>query len=241
MHSGKPKNWDSAILYSGILYVLVKLFLFFSVFFTTVLKKPGGFDGDIAGEFKYYQTHAVQWLFGNYLIVLHVPFFLFFIGGFYYLLSRIDKNSPLSAIVMTSGTAMAMTWPLGAVLSSLSVSIAGVNGDPATAHVFGDMPPYTLALSSLARVVMLAATSLFILHSGIASRVMARMGILLSILSFFGSMVLFSYVFIPVLLFTSVAADVWLLLLCRKLLRSKKECDYKFIPVFERTHQANAM
>lgn len=118
---------------------------------------------------------------------------------------------------------MAMLWPLGAVLNSISIDIARNSGDMATVVAMDALPPYLLALGALPRVVLLLATSLAFRSEGSLPRWLPILGFLLAIVSLTGSATLFVSEMFPVLALGTVLFHMWLIALCMALLKGQAQ------------------
>jgi hypothetical protein len=90
---------------------------------------------------------------GKYLLILPLPFLLFFLAALFGVLRRVHGSNTLGVAAVTAGTAVAVVWPLSAVVNTIAIAEAG--GDAATIIAFDAIGPYALALSA----VLLLATA----------------------------------------------------------------------------------
>ena len=152
---------------------------------------------------------------GNYLLVLPSPFFLFFLGG---LVSSLRQRLPDAGTIRTSvlaaGTAMALVWPMGAILSDIELDIAVAGGDSVVISSLDAVAPYTLALSAAARAVFVGVLALPLIARAGALRWCGWSGVAIAVLSIAGTATLVAAAAFPVLAASSLLFDVWLLMFC---------------------------
>jgi len=205
---------------SGVAYALTQLgaFVFFA---TAILPRFASIDAAPLVRAAAIKDLGGTLRFGNFLIVLPVPLFLFFVGGGFSLLRRlVPQSDVLAATVLAAGAAMALIWPLGAVISDLELDMAQAGGDAITVSVLDAIAPYSLALSAFARAVLVAALSVPLVRLDRSRRWTGWGGLVVAVLSLLGTMTLVAGAAFPILALSTVLFDVWLLVLCLVFLRT---------------------
>ncbi|HEX7794487.1 MAG TPA: hypothetical protein VF456_09065 [Vicinamibacterales bacterium] len=205
---------------SGILYALAQLgaFVFFAI---AILPRFAPVDAAPLVRAAAVKELGETLRVANFLLMLPIPFFLFFVGGAFSLLRKLEGGSDvLAATALAAGSAMALMWPLGAVISDLELDLAQAGGDAITVSVLDAIAPYSLALSAFARVVFVTALSVPILKLGKRLSLTAWTGIVIGILSLVGTTTLVFAAAFPVLALSTLLFDVWLLVFCVVWLRS---------------------
>src|SRR5262249_42033573 len=145
---------------SGIVYALLQL-VAFAYFGVAVLPHFAPIAAPAAERAAAVAKLGGALRLGNYLLALPTPFFLIFVGGVFTSLRRLPPNAQTpAAIALVAGTAMALIWPLGAIISDIELDIAQAGGDVTTVSALDAIAPYTLALSAFARAVLIGAASL---------------------------------------------------------------------------------
>jgi hypothetical protein len=220
--TGQSPRWERIALASGIAFMVAQVGALI-VFSTTLLPRMPAIDAPVAERAAFFAEHGDLLILNNYLLVLPVPFFLVFLGGFYSFLRRNEGSAgALAAIAFAAGITMAMVWPLGIVITNVGVEIARGGGDAATVSALDAMAPYTLALSALPKAVMLAASSILILHTRIAQRWIAWAGFLLAGVTLAGSGTLMVGDLFPLLGLASLLFYVWIGAVTISLLRGTR-------------------
>src|SRR5262245_7698610 len=143
-------RWQRAALLSGVVYVVVMLAAF-AFFATSILPRFAPIDAPPALRAAAVAALGDTLRLGNYLLVLPAPFFLFFLGGLYTAMRR-GADRTLAVAALAAGTAMALIWPLGGIVSDIELDIARAGGDVITVSSLDAIAPYSLALSAFARV-----------------------------------------------------------------------------------------
>jgi len=216
-----------AAVLSGIAFVLLQLsaFVFFAI---SIFPNFAPVDAPAAQRAAAVVKLGHTLRLGNYLLIAPAPFFLFFVGGLFVVLRRLAAGSETSAAVaLASGVAMALVWPLGAVVSDVELDLAQSGGDVATVSALDAMAPYTLALSAFARGVFVAATAWPLLALPGSARWTGRAGLLVAGLSFAGTATLVNGAAFPLLGVSTLLFDLWLLIICVILLRRPYEISYR--------------
>jgi hypothetical protein len=210
-----------AAIVSGIAFVLLQLsaFVFFA---TSIFPNFAPVDAPAAQRAAAIVKLGHTLRLGNYLLMVPAPFFLFFVGGLFVVLRRLRAgNETVAAVALASGAAMALIWPLGAVVSDIELDLAQSGGDVATVSALDAAAPYTLALSAFARAVFVAATSWPLLAVPGSARWAGQAGLLVAGLSLAGTATMVNGSAFPLLAVSSLLFDLWLLVVCVILLRGR--------------------
>jgi hypothetical protein len=215
-------QWERLALASGILFVAVQIatVAFNVVFFLTTHPPMDASPQETARGFA---EHATMVEIGTYLYVLQVPFLLVFLGGLFGVLRRAEGGSGALAIsVLGAGIAMVVIASMGALISSLTPIIGQLGGDGATVKAIDAMTPLALALSAFPRAVLLGATSVVVLESGIAPRWIGWAGLVLGLISLVSTGTLVAPELFPFLALGTLLFVVWVAALTVALLRSTR-------------------
>jgi hypothetical protein len=213
-------HWHRVSMMSGVAYALAQLgaFVFFAI---AILPRFAPIDAAPNVRAAAIRNLGEMLRVGNFLIVLPVPLFLFFVGGAFSLLRRLlPQSDVLAATALAAGAAMALMWPLGAVISDLELDMAQAGGDAITISVLDAIAPYSLALSAFARAVLVAALSVPLVRLDGSRKWTGWSGLVVAVLSLLGTVTLIAAAAFPVLALSTLLFDVWLLVLCLVLLRS---------------------
>lgn len=205
-------------LASGIIFSLSQFgaLLYFVIFIFPRMGPPEA----TAQHLLFYTQHGEALRFGNYLLALPAPFFLFFLGGLSGLLRQAEgEQGSLAPAALTGGVLVAILWPLSGILNNIAIDIAQAGGDPATIAALDAIGPYMLALSALPRAVLLAAASIGLLPARFIPRWLGWLGLGLALLSLIGSATLVAGQIFPVLALGTLLFEAWVLLLSIVLLR----------------------
>ena len=207
-------------LASGIIFSLTQ---FGALLYFIILIFPRMGPPDAASQHVlFYTQHGETLRFGNYLLALPAPFFLFFLGGLFGLLRQAEgSQGPLAPAALTGGALVAILWPLSAVLNNIGIDIAQAGGEAATIVALDAIGPYMLALSALPRAVLLAAASAGLLSARFIPRWLGWLGLGLALLSLVGSATLAARQLFPVLALGTLLFEMWVLLLSIVLLRRR--------------------
>lgn len=207
------------MLASGIAFVITQFgaMLYFIIF---VFPQMGPSDA-AAQHLAFYTQHGEVLRLGNYLMTLPTAFFLLFLDGLTSVLRQAEGNRGVLAITaITSRAIVAILWPLSGVVNNIGIDIAQAGGDAATIVALDAIGPYMLALSALPRTVLLAATSIVLLHSQLTPRWVGWLGPGLGAISVIGSATLVIEDLFPVLAFSTLLFEFWVLVLSVALLRN---------------------
>jgi hypothetical protein len=178
---------------------------------------PGAPAADRAAAFV---EHAAALRLGNYLMLLPVPFLLWFAAAAAGLVYRRTAGVLLPLLVIAGAAAMAMLWPLGGAVSTIALLIAQGGGDAVVASALDAIAPFTLALSAVPRGVLLIALSLGMLRGPLGPAWVARTGIVVAALGFIGSAVLADDRLFPVLALSTLLWLLWMIAASLVLLRA---------------------
>jgi hypothetical protein len=213
-------HWHRWSMMSGVAYALAQIgaFVFFAM---AILPRFAPIYAAPPGRAAAIKDLGETLRLGNYLLALPVPLFLFFIGGAFSLLRRLlPQSDVLAATALAAGAAMALMWPLGAVISELELDMAQAGGDATTVSVLDAIAPYSLALSAFARAVLVAALSVPLVRLDGSRRWTGWSGLIVAVLSTLGTATLVTGAAFPVLALSTLLFDVWLLVLCLVFLRT---------------------
>ena len=215
-------QWERLALAGGILFVAVQIAtLAFNVVFFLTAHPP--MDASPQETARRFAEHATMVEIGTYLYVLHLPFLLIFLGGLFGVLRKAEGGGgALSVSVLGAGIAMVVIASMGALVSSLTPTIGQLGGDGATVKAIDAMTPLALALSAFPRAVLLGATSIVILESGIAARWIGWTGLALGLISLLSTGTLMAPELFPFLALGTLLFVVWVLTLSVALLRSTR-------------------
>lgn len=215
----RPSPWERPALGSGILLVVLQL-AGLAFFITSVAPKMPPVDAPAAQAAAFYTQHGGLITTNNFLFMLQTPFLLLFLAGLNGVLRRVEGGSgALAVAALGSGVAMGVILALGWLISGLGVGIAANGGDAATIKALDGMSPLSLALSTLPRALLLAATSLVLLRSQFAPRWIGWAGLALVLISVVGATTLIIGAMFPVLALGSLLFELWTLALSIALLR----------------------
>lgn len=221
--SSEPSSsWERLTLASGVVFAAIQLAAL--VFFTTILMpKMPPIDAPLAQRAPFYLEHGDLLALTNYLLTLPVPFLLLFLGGLFAALRRAEGGSgALAVAAFGGGIAVAMTWPMGILISGLPVGIAREGGDAATMWALDGMAPLSLALSAFPRAVLLGATWLILLGRRLAPRWVGWSGLALGVVSLLSTGTLVVAALFPFLALGTLLFEVWILALSGALLRGTR-------------------
>jgi len=205
---------------SGLVYALAQLgaVVFFAM---AILPRFAPVDAAPLARAAAIKELGATLRFANFLLMLPIPFFLVFVGAAFSLLRKLEGGSDvIAATALAAGSAMALMWPLGAVISDLELDLAQAGGDAVTVSVLDAIAPYSLALSAFARAVLVLALSVPVLKMGKGLRVTGWSGIAVAILSLVGTTTLVFGAAFPILALSTLLFDVWLFAFCLLWLRS---------------------
>lgn len=223
----QPSRWERPALASGIVFAVLQIaaIVFATVFLLSKLPPVGAPLNEWAQALMRIPTMTVN--MANYLLLLPVPFFVLFLGGLFAVLRRAEGGSGALAVsTLVAGIAMAMTWPFGILIAGISSSIVADGGDVATAWALDGMAPLSLALSAFPRTVLLVATSLLLLGSGLTRRWIGWLGLVLALVSFIGTAMLLVGDLFPVLALGTLIFELWVLALSVSLVRSERAAGH---------------
>jgi hypothetical protein len=208
-------------LAAGLAFVVLQVATM-ALFATSILPALGPVDAPPAARAAAYAAHGDAVRLGNYLLTLPTPLFLFFLGGLAAVAGRAEgAGRVLTLTGVVAGAAMAMLWPLAAVLNDLAIDIARHGGDAATVSALDAVGPYTLALSALPRVVLVGAVSAVVLQHGLAARWVGWLGLAVVALSLPGTGVLLTPSLFGPLALSTLLFEGWIVALCATLLRAR--------------------
>ena len=219
---GWPFRWERLALASGILFVAVQIAtVAFNVAFFLTTHPP--MDASPQETARGFAEHATMVEIGTYLYVLHLPFWLLFLGGLFGVLRRAEGGSgALSVSTFGAGVAMVVIASMGALVSSLTPTIGQLGGDAATVKAIDAMTPLALALSAFPRAVLLGATSVVLLEGRIAPRWIGWAGLALGAISLVSTGTLLAPALFPLLALGTLLFVVWVAALTVALLRSTR-------------------
>src|SRR5262245_53737358 len=113
-----------AAVLSGILFALLQLGAL-AYFAAEILPHFAPIDAPAAERAASTAKLGASLRVGNYLLALPTPFFLLFLGGLSSALTRREPDAQILAMTaLAAGAAMAMLWPLGAVITDIELAIA---------------------------------------------------------------------------------------------------------------------
>jgi hypothetical protein len=209
---------ERAGLFSGIGFALLQLAAMV-LFATQILPRLGPMDAPVALRAAAYAEHGNLLRLGNYLLTLPTPLFLFFLGAVFTGVRRAEENGgPLAMAAVAAGAAMAMIWPLAAIISDIGIDIARAGGDVATVASLDAIAPYSLALSALPRMVLLLTISAALLHHELTPRWVGWMGVVAGLLSLAGTATLVVSDLFPLLALSTLFFELWIIVLSLALL-----------------------
>lgn len=179
------------------------------VFGAVILPRIGAPTAAPADRLAAYVAHGDLLRLGNYLLTLPTPLFLLFLGALHGAVRR-ASGPVLAAAAALAGAAVAMLWPLSAVLNDLAVDIARNGGDAGTVAALDAIGPYLLALGALGRVVLLGVASVELPRAGLAPRWTGWLGAAAAVASGAGTLTLVDGRAFGVLALGTLAFDGWL-------------------------------
>ncbi|MCC7449695.1 MAG: hypothetical protein IT324_19910 [Anaerolineae bacterium] len=159
----------------------------------------------------FYTTYGQTLTLNNYMWILPIPFFLFFLGGVYSVLRRAEGDSmALSTAALTAGIAAVVPWITNIAVENLGTTIAVAGGDPVIPWAFGGLTPTgSMGLSGLARAAFLLATALVLLRGGVAPRWIGWFGIVLAVLNVVGSLIFIGLDLFPFAFLGNPLMAIW--------------------------------
>ncbi len=206
---------------SGVIFSLLQ-FGVMGYFITLVFPQMGPPEA-VELHLAFYRNQGEVLRLGNYLLMLPMPFFLLFLGGLFGLLRRMEGSSgPLAVSAITSGTIVAVLWPLSAVLNNVGIDIAQAGGDRATVTALDAIGPYTLALSALPRAVLLVAVSAGLIYGRFKPGWISWAGLALAMITLAGSATLVTRQIFPVLALGTMLFELWIVALSLTVLLKKQ-------------------
>jgi hypothetical protein len=219
---GRPYPWERLTLASGLLFVAnqIATVAFNVAFFLTTHPPMDASPAETARGFARAETMVE---IGTYLYMLHMPFWLLFLGGLFGVLRRAEGSSgALSISALGGGLAMAVIAPIGALVSSLTPIMGQLGGDAATVKAIDAMTPLALALSAFPRAVLLGATSVVLLEGRVTPRWIGWAGLVLGLVSLVSTGTLLVPALFPFLAIGTLLFVVWVLVLTLALLRDTR-------------------
>ena len=218
--SGRVLNPERLALVSGIIFTILQLGVL--MYFISLVFPQMGPPDAVEQHLAFYTQHGEVLRLGNYLLTLPTAFFLFFLGGLSGILRSAEGGRPvLATTAIISGAIVAILWPLSAALNNIGIDIAQAGGDAATIVALDGIGVYLLALSALPRTVLLAAMSIVLLHSQLAPRWVGWLGLGLGLISIIGSATLVLVNLFPVLAFSTLLFELWILVVSVALWRNQ--------------------
>jgi hypothetical protein len=209
---------ERAGLLSGIGFAVLQLGAML-LFGLLILPRLGPMDATIAQRAAAYAEQGDLLRLGNYLLTLPTPLFLFFLGALFTGVRRAEGDGgPLAMAAVAAGAAMAMIWPLAAILSDIGIDIALAGGDAATVASLDAIAPYSLALSALPRMVLLLTVSAALLYHELAPRWIGWLGVAAGLLSLVGTATLVVHALFPLLALSTLFFELWIIVLSLALL-----------------------
>lgn len=202
----------------GIAYALIQLGAVAYMTRFVLADKPGA-DATALRMAAFHVRNADSILLGNWLLVLPLPFFLIFLAGLFIVLRQAERTGVFSVATLASGVAVAVLWPLGAYVSDMAVAMARTGGDPAVIQAMDMAAPWTLALTSLPRAVLLGAAGIVLWRYELVARWIPATGLILAPLLLIGSAATVAPGAFPFAAFGSAAAVLWTLVLSIALIR----------------------
>jgi hypothetical protein len=189
-------------------------------FIANVVPYMAPLDASLEEHVAIYHSHGEALRLNNYMWVLPVPFFLLFLGGLYNILRRTEgESSTLSVTMFAAGVAMTVPWITNTAVETLALTIAKHGGDSATIWALDGLGPSgTMGLNGLARAVFLFATAFILLKSGIVSRWIGWVGMILALVNAIGSLIFVADVFFPAAWLSVPLTALWVLALSTALL-----------------------
>lgn len=168
-----------------------------------------------------YQNYGQLVLINNYMWVLPVPFFMFFLGGLFSLLRRAEGDSAVfSTVALVAGAAMMVPWVTNTAVESLAVNIVAYGGDLGTVWALDGLGPTgTMGLAGLLRAVFLIAVSMVLLRQQLAPRWIGWFGYGLTVLCVIGSLAFIVGSLFPLAWLSIPLIAIWVLCLTIALLR----------------------
>lgn len=215
----QPSCWERTALAGGIAFSALQLAAEVFAFAAIFPQKPP-LGAPVAEQAAWYAEHGTILAVGNYLLALPAPFFfLLFVGGLFVALRRAGGEA-LAVATAAAGTAMAMLWPLGCMLTNLGTTIAQNGGDAATVWALDGLAPLSLALSALPRAVLLGASSVVLLGGRLVPRWIGWSGLALGLISLLASGLLVASALFPALMLAQLLFVVWVAALSVTLFRN---------------------
>ncbi len=215
----QSSRWERLALLSGVLFAAVQLaVIVFALGVVVPTHAPvGAPPTETAAALA---RHASLVAVGTYLYTLPMPFLLLFLGGLFSALRRVEGGGgAFSAAALAAGIAGSIITPFGALLSGLSARVAVLGGDPAVVTELDSITPLATALAAFPHAVLLGTTSALLLASRLASRRVARFGLVLMLLALASTLTMVVDQLFPLVALEMLLFPIWVLALSVSLLR----------------------
>jgi hypothetical protein len=223
-------RWERTALAGGIAFGALQLLAMvgFGVF---ILPKLGPVGAPAVERAAAYAEHGDLLRLGNYLLVLPTALFLLCLGGLHGVLRRAEGGSGAFTVAgLLAATAMAMLWPLAAIVSDVGIDIAQAGGDVVTVAALDAIAPYSLALSAVPRTVFLLTVSVVLISSRVVARWIGWLGVGAGVISLLGTGTLVNTSLFPLLGLSTVVFELWIIALCIALMRSSQSTELASAP-----------
>ncbi|MGV9673854.1 hypothetical protein ACWDSJ_01100 [Nocardia sp. NPDC003482] len=150
---------------------------------------------------------------GNFALMISGMLLLGFLGAVRARLRASDASGVLATVAVTSGTLVALLWPLAALLHDLALETATAGTDPRILAGWDAAAPFGLALSALPRTLFIGA---IVLGLPTRARRLRGTGTLVLALSLLGSATLVCTALFPVLAASTLTFLLWLAAVARR-------------------------
>lgn len=209
--------------WAGIIFAIL-FFVGIIAFIIIVIPTLPPIDAPTSAKVEFYTGLGSMISFNNYLWVVPMPFFLFFLGGLYsFLMRHASETQALALAGLLAGIGMTIPWVTNTAVESLAVFMAQTGGDSSVIAAFDGLGPTgSIGLAGLIRAAFLFAIARSLLQAGIAGRGLPYFGFFLALCSVIGSFTFFNGTFLMLAYPTLILTMIWILLLSISLLRQVK-------------------
>jgi hypothetical protein len=145
---------------------------------------------------------------GNYAFVISGVLLLGFLGAVRYRLRAVDRTGTLATVGVAAGTLLALIWPLAGVLHDVALDAGRDGADLRLLGAWDAVAPYSLAFSTLPRVLFVGALVLGLRAAG-RGPWLQRTGGVLVVLSLAGSATLVTGAAFPLLALSTLGYELW--------------------------------
>ena len=184
MSAREGSTWHRVHAATGIAFVAVSVFVLF------VVPLPPAAGAPTSEMAAYYRDHGDRFLFGNYIIMLAFPLFLWFVGFLDHVLNQAGANPrpPPSALVLHAGSIYAaICFAIGGLAQTLPFRCAD-GSDLSIVRTVSDLMNLGLASTYIPAALLVGAASVSILRIVTLPRWVGVLGLIIMVVQLLGSL-----------------------------------------------------